>query len=52
MESFNITFIGEDGQYKLNDCKMFPTKEQIEEMFDALVDCVGQVTRIVIDNIK
>lgn len=53
INSYDITFVGKDGKYKLNECKHFPTQEEFEEMLDNISGIgIGEINKVVIDNIK
>ncbi len=53
MNKFNITFICQQGEWKLSECAKFPTKEDIEENIKCLAGIgLGKVQKIIIDNIK
>lgn len=50
--TYDITFYGQSGKYKMEQCKKFPTKKLINETLKELHWWVGDVDKIVIDNIK
>lgn len=53
IKQFDLTFFCEGGKYKLNECKKWPTKKQIEETIENLDGVgAGTIKEIVINNIK
>ena len=53
INSYDIKFVGKDGEYTLNECQHFPTQEEFEEMLDNISGIgIGEIKKVVIDNIK
>ena len=53
MKSFDITFYCEKGDWKLKECKILPSKQDIEDTIENLETLgLGKIDKIIIDNIK
>ena len=52
IKQFDLDFIHESGNYKLEGCKTLPTLEQFEETIDSFegLGC-GKLQKIVMDNV-
>ena len=53
MEKFDIVIQCEQGEYKIFDAKVIPSKTELEELQETLQDFyLGKIQKVVIENIK
>ena len=52
MKEFDMTYCGKEGKFKVKGCHRLPSVEDMKEQGENLSHFIGEIKKMVIDNIK